>query len=145
MDIYVCSLKRKIITSLIFLFFVALFYRSEQVILKWKYKGSLGNLVSLPNPHPHPPPIPPPPLFIREIKLLNLRQSWGNKNLTYESENVTWKGKGGNPYKGGGSTTFCPFSLSWYWKLFDIEWNRKLFCHNKSSITGAKIMAAQQA
>ena len=49
--------------------------------------------------------------------------------------------KGGG---GGGSTTFFPFSLSWYWRLFDADWNRKLFCSNKSSITGVKIMASQQ-
>ena len=87
MDIYVCPLKQKLFTSLIFLSFVSLFYRSEQLVLKWKYKGSLGNLVS-------------PPLFIWGTKLLNLRQSWGNENLTYERESVTEKDR--FPYKGGG-------------------------------------------
>ena len=53
-----------------------------------------------------------------------------------------YKGEGGGG--GGGSTTFFPFSLSWYWRLFDADWNRKLFCSNKSSITGVKIMASQQ-
>ena len=117
--------------SLIFLYFVSLFYRSEQVVLTWEYKVSLGNLV------------PPLALFIRgRIKLLNLRQNWGYKNWTYQRKCVTEDG--GFPYKGGGSITFCPFSLSWYWRLLDIEWNRKILRSNKSPVTGVKIMAGQQ-
>lgn len=71
-----------------------------------------------------------------------MRQNWGYKNWTYQRKCVTEDG--GFPYKGGGSIPFCPFSLSWYWRLLDIEWNRKILRSNKSPVTGVKIMAGQQ-